>query len=84
MPGKKIRAGRGVPKKISDWEELSKLENDEYKISGDYFIIRKSDGMAMQYLSTHFFYTEATHYDGVLNKYGFNVEVIRHSCKEEK
>lgn len=73
-----------MDKKISNWEELDGLENDRYKIEVDDGCAWVNDKVNDDeiYLSTHFFYKECTHYDGLLQRLGFDVEIIKDNGDE--
>lgn len=67
-------------KLIRNWEELEGLESEGYMIEVENgcrgWILRKSDGEFMEYLSTHMFYgRNYENYAHLLQEYGFEVEL---------
>lgn len=75
---------------IKSWPELVGLENDEYRLEIDAencfgYIIRKSTGENVEYLSTHTFYGGTyKYYTYWLQKYGFDVQLENWDGKTEE
>lgn len=78
-----------MSKLIKTWEELAGLENDEYRLEIDVegccgYIIRKSTGEHVEYLSTHTFYGGTyKYYTYWLQKCGFDIQLENWDGKTE-